>query len=91
MFRDKIKSTVEVYIDDMVVKSQENLRHIDDLMEVFEILRRHRLRLNVDKCVFNVGAGKFLGYMITQRGIEVNPNQISAIEQLESPSNPKEV
>ena len=80
-----------MYIDDMVVKSQENLRHIDDLMEVFEILRWHRLRLNVDKCVFGVGAGKFLGYMITQQGIEVNPNQIRAIEQLESPSNPKEV
>ena len=62
-----------------------------DLMEIFEILRRHKLRLNIEKCVFGVGAGKFLGYIITHRGIEVNPNQISAIEWLRPSSNPKEV
>ena len=55
MFRDKIGSTVEVYIDDMVVKSQEDQRHMDNLLEVFEILRQHRLCLNADKCVFGVG------------------------------------
>lgn len=88
MFRKKIRNTVEVYIDDMVVKSKENQRHAGDLTE---ILRRHRLHLNADKCVFGVGAGKFLGYMITHQGIKVNPNLISAIEQLKSSSNPKEV
>ena len=91
MFRDKIGSTVEVYIDDMVVKSQENQKHIDDLMEVFEILRQYKLCLNADMSTFGVGAGKFLGTMITHRGIEVNPDQISAIEQLKLSSNPKEV
>ena len=80
MFKDKIGSTVEVYINDMVVKSRENQKHIDDLTEVFEILRQHKLRLNVDKCTFGVGVGKFLGYIITHQGIEVNPGQISAIE-----------
>lgn len=74
MFRDKIGSTVEVYIDDMVVKSQEDQRHMDNLLEVFEILRQHRLCLNADKCVFGVGVGKFLRYMITHRGIKVNPD-----------------
>ena len=74
MFRDKVGSTVEVYKDDMDVKSQEDQRHMDDLLEVFEILRQHRLRLNADKCVFGVGVGKFLGYMITHRGIKVNPD-----------------
>ena len=74
MFRDKIGSTVEVYIDDMVVKSQEDQRHMDNLLEVFEILRQHRLCLNADKCVFGVGVGKFLRYMITYRGIKVNPD-----------------
>ena len=80
MFKDKIRSMVEVYIDDMVVKSQENHKHIDNLTEVFEILQQHKLRLSVDKCAFDVGVGKFLGYMITHQGIEVNPGQISAIE-----------
>ena len=72
MFRDKIRLTVEVYIDDMVVKSKKEQGHIDDLKEVFEVLRRHKLRPNVDKCAFGVGAGKFLGYIITHQGIEVN-------------------
>ena len=65
MFRDKIRLTVEVYIDDMVVKSKKEQGHIDDLREVFEVLRWYKLRLNVDKCAFGVGVGKFLGYMIT--------------------------
>ena len=65
MFRDKIGRTIEVYIDDMVVKSKREMRHIDDLKGVFEILRQHMLRLNADKCAFEMGAGKFVGYLIT--------------------------
>ena len=91
MFRDKIRRTVEVYIDDMVVKSKQEMKHIDDLKGVFEVLRRHKLRLNADKCAFGVGVSKFLGYLITNRGIEVNPDQIEAIKYLKPPSNPKEV
>ena len=91
MFRDKIGCTVEVYIDDIVVKSKKEQGHINDLREVFEVLRRHKLCHNANKCAFGVGPGKFLGYMITYWGIEVNPDQISAIELLKSPSNPKEV
>ena len=60
-------------------------------MDIFEVLKQHMLRLNADKCAFGVGAGKFLGYMITHWGIEVNPDQSSAIERLKSPNNPKEV
>ena len=58
---------------------------------MFEILWQHRLHRNAEKCAFEVGAGKFLGYLITNRGIEVNPNQIEAVKRLRSPSNPKEV
>ena len=65
MFRDKIGRTVEVYIEDMVVKSKREVQHIDDLKGVFEVLRQHKLRLNADKCAFGVGASKFLGYLIT--------------------------
>ena len=91
MFRDKIRHTVEVYIDDMVVKSKWEIQHIDDLKEVFKVLRRHKLRLNADKCAFGVGVGKFLGYLITNRGIEVNPDQIEAVKRLKPRSSPKEV
>ena len=80
MFRDKIGHTVEVYIDDMVVKSKQEVRHIEDLQGVFEVLRQHKLRLNAEKCAFEVGAGKFLGYLIIGRGIEVNLDQIKAVK-----------
>ena len=91
MFRDKIGRTMEVYIDDMVAKSKREVQHIDVLKEVFEMLRQQKLCLNADKCAFEVGAGKFLGYMITNRGIKVNPDQIEAVKRLKPPSNRKEV
>ena len=65
--------------------------HVRDLGDIFEILRRHKLRLNASKCYFGVGLGKFLGYMVTYKGIEVNPDQIRAINSLLPPWNPKEV
>ena len=91
MFRDKIGCTVEVYIDDMVVKSKQEVRRVEDLQGVFEVFRQHKLRLNAEKCAFGVGVGKFLGYLITNRGIKVNIYQIEAVKQLKLPSNPKEV
>ena len=60
MFRDKIGHTMEVYIDDMVVKSKQEKGHIGDLKEVFEVLQRHKLRLNTDKCAFGVGLANSL-------------------------------
>ena len=65
IFRDKIGCIMEVYINDMVVKRKQKKGHIDDLKEVFEVLRWHKLCLNADKCAFGVGASKFLRYMIT--------------------------
>ena len=65
--------------------------HLGDLRIIFEILRNYKLRLNASKCSFDVGSSKFLGYMVTHRGIEVNPDQIKAINNLQSPRNPKEV
>ena len=66
-------------------------KHVGDLTNIFEILRKHKLRLNVSKCSFGVGSGKFLGYVVTHRGIEVKPDQIKAINNLQPPRNPKEV
>ena len=91
MFESQMGKNIEVYIDDMVVKSKIVSEHVGDLTNIFEILRRHKLRLNASKCSFGVGSGKFLGYMVTHRGIEVNPDQVKAINSLQPPRNPKDV
>ena len=91
MFESQRVKNIEVYIDDMVVKSKIVFEHIGDLINIFEILRRHMLRFNASKCSFGVGSGKFFGYMVTHRGIEVNPDQVKAINSLQPPRNPKEV
>ena len=75
----------------MVVKSKLESKHVNDPGNTFEILRRHKLLLNFLKCSFGVGLGKFLRFMITHHGIEVNPDQIRVINNLQSPQNPKEV
>jgi len=85
MFKAQLDKNVEVYIDDMMVKSKKISEHLADLDEVFIVLRKHRLRLNASKCYFDVGLGKFLGHMITHRGIEVNPDQNKAIHNLHPP------
>uniref|UniRef100_A0A2N9G491 Uncharacterized protein n=1 Tax=Fagus sylvatica TaxID=28930 RepID=A0A2N9G491_FAGSY len=91
MFSSQLGKTVEVYIDDMVVKSVYAEDHLGDLRAVFNTLRRHHLKLNASKCAFGVGSGKFLGFMVTQRGIEANPDQISAILELRPPRTVREV
>ena len=91
MFEPQLGKNVEVYIDDMVVKSKLVYKYVGDLTSIFEILREHKLRLNESKCSFRVGSRKFLGYMVTHKGIEVNPDQIKAINNLQPSWNPKEV
>ena len=91
MFEQQMGKSIEVYIDDMVVKSKLVTNHVRDLGDIFQILRKYRLRLNASKCSFGVGSGKFLGYMVTHRGIEVSPNQIRVIHSLQPPRNPKKV
>ena len=91
IFKSQMGKNIEVYIDDMVVKSKIVSKHIEDLTNIFEIPRGHKLRLNASKCSFGVGSGKFLGYMVTYWRIEVNSDQIKAINNLQLPRNPKEV
>ena len=91
MFESQLGKNIEVYIDDMVVKSKVVSKHMGDLRDIFEILRKHKLRLNASKCFFSVRSGKFLGYMITHIGIKVNPDQIKVINSLQPPHNPKKV
>ena len=82
---------IKVYIDNMVVKSKVMSKHVGDIEDIFEILKKHKLHLNVSKCSFCIGSSKFLGYMVTHRRIEVNPNQVKAINSLQPPRNPKEI
>ena len=91
MFESQLEKNIKIYIDDMVVKTKVKFEHINDLGNIFEILRKHKLRLNASKCSFGVGSRKFLGYMVTHCGIEVNPDQIKTINNLQPPQNPKEV
>jgi len=73
---------VKVYVDNMVAKSPSHLQHAQDLSTVFSALRQYNLRLNHEKCVFDVDRGKFLGFMLTQRGIEANPKKCTAIIEM---------
>ena len=91
MFEPQLGKYIKVYIDDMVVKSKVESNRVDDLGNIFEILRKHKLCLNATKCSFGVGSGKFLDYMVTHRGIEVDLNQIRVINDLQPSWNPKEV
>ena len=91
MFESLLGKNIKIYIDDMVVKSKVVSEHLGDLRVIFEILISYKLRLNASKCSFGVRSGKFLGYMVTHKGIEVNPDQIKAINNLRTLRNPKEV
>ncbi|XP_022875765.1 uncharacterized protein K02A2.6-like [Olea europaea var. sylvestris] len=79
VFADLIGKTIEAYVDDMVVKSKQVDDHITDLEKVFSTLRKYNMKLNPTKCAFGVASGKFLGFMITNRGIEANPDKIQAL------------
>ena len=81
-FEPQLGKSIKVYIDDMVVKSKVEFEHVGDLGDIFEILRKHKLRLNASKCSFGMRSDKFLGYMVTHRGIEVNPDQVKEINNL---------
>ena len=91
MFAHQIGRNVQVYVDDMLVKSLREDDHLSDLQETFDTLRAYNMKLNPNKCVFRVTAGKFLGFMVSQRGIEVNPEKIRVIVELAPPKTVKEV
>ena len=90
MFQKQIGATMEVYIDDMLVKSTTTNLHIAHLSEAFQILRSYNMKLNPAKCAFGVSAGKFLGLIVNHRGIEANPEKIKAVLDMPSPSGIKE-
>ena len=91
IFKDLIGKTMEVYVDDMLVKCLVKTDHITHLREAFEVLRYHKMMLNPTKCAFRVGSGKFLGLMVSKRGIEANPDKIKVILDMEPPKTIKDV
>ncbi|KAL0298436.1 UNVERIFIED_CONTAM: hypothetical protein Sradi_6503400 [Sesamum radiatum] len=78
---------MEVYVEDMLVKSNESRNHVEDLEETFVVIRKYRLKLNPEKCAFGVKGRHFLGFMVTQRDIEGNPAKIKAILDMGPPTN----
>ncbi|GKU88859.1 hypothetical protein SLEP1_g3075 [Rubroshorea leprosula] len=91
VFRAQIGRNLEVYVDDIVVKSLKADDHLTDLEETFNNLKHNRMRLNPAKCIFGVESGKFLGFMVSRRGIEVNPEKIKAITEMEPPKSVKDI
>ncbi|GKU85421.1 hypothetical protein SLEP1_g100 [Rubroshorea leprosula] len=91
VFQAQIGKNLEVYVDDIVVKSLKAEDHLADLDETFNNLRKNKMRLNPAKCIFGVESGKFLGFMVSRRGIEVNPEKIRAIAEMEPPKSVKDI
>ena len=91
LFHDMMHKDVEVYVDDMIVKSQGRADHLAALQRFFERIRQFRLRLNPKKFTFGVTSGKLLGHIVNERGIEVDPEKTKAILDMPAPKTEKEI
>lgn len=91
MFAPLIGKSIEVFVDDMMEKSKHVGDHIGDLKDCFDVLRQYQMKLNPIKCAFEVESGKFLGFMVNHRGIEINPIKAQAMVDLQPPWTVKEV
>jgi hypothetical protein len=91
VFHKQKGNNLVAYVDDIVVKSNKKETHIEDLQETFTNLRKSGLRLNPDTCIFGICKGKLLGCLVSARRIEANPNKISAIINMQPPTNRKQV
>ncbi|PKI75824.1 hypothetical protein CRG98_003739 [Punica granatum] len=91
LFHDMMHKEIEVYVDDMIAKSKEGEDHLVNLKRLFDRLRKYKLRLNPAKCTFGVKSGKLLGFVVIEKGIEVDPDKVKAIMELPPPSTVCEV
>ena len=82
---------MEVYVDDIIVKSQGSEQHAKDMEQILDTLDKYKIKLNPNKCVFGVKAGKFMGFMISHRGIEANPEKMEAILNMKAPKTLNEL
>jgi hypothetical protein len=91
LFHDMMHKEIEVYVDDMIAKSKKGEDHVEVLRKLFERLRKYELRLNPAKCSFGVKSGKRLGFVVSDRGIMVDPDKIRVIQAMSSPKTEKEI
>ena len=91
MFQKQIGTFIEVYIDDMLVKSIKSELYITHLAEAFQVLISYNMKLNPAKCAFGVSVGKFLGFIVNNRGIEANPDKIKVVLDMLPSSNIKDI
>lgn len=91
MFKHQIRRNIEVYVDDMIIKSKVANTHLVDLAKMFQTLRRFSMHLNLAKCIFKVSLDKFFSFIIHQRGIDTNPEKVRAIIEIQSHHLVKEV
>ena len=90
-FHDMIHHEIEVYVDDMIARSQTEEEHLDHLQKLFVRLKEYKLRLNPNKCTFGVRPGKLLGFIVSNKGIKVDPTKVKAIQEMPAPRTEKEV
>ena len=91
VFKPQIGRNMEVYVDDMIVKSKIAIDHLFDLRETFDRLRFFQMKLNPQKSVFGAVSGKFLGFLVSRRGVEANPKKIRAVLDMRPPATVKGV
>jgi hypothetical protein len=91
IFHELISKIVEIYIDDVVIKSLNHESHLDDVRKTLECTRKHGLKMNPNKCAFGVSAGEFLGFLVHEGGIEVGKKSMKAIDEVVPPTNLKEL
>ena len=91
LFHDMIHHEIEVYVDDMIAKSRTTQDHLTDLRKLLQRLKKYQLRLNLNKCAFGVTSGKLLGFIVSGRGIEIDPEKVQAIWNMPKPRTEKEI
>ena len=91
LFHDMIHHEIEVYMDDMISRSQTEEEQLDHLYKLFERLKKYKFRLNPNKCTFGVRSGKLLGFVVSNKGIEVDPAKVKEIQEIPAPHTEKEV
>ena len=91
LFHDMMHQEIEVYVDDIIAKSKSEEEHLVNLRKLFERLKKYQLRLNPAKCTFGVKSGKLLGFIVSQKGIKVDPEKVKAILEMPEPRTERQV
>ena len=91
LFHDMMHKKIKVYVDNLIAKSREDESHAENLRKLFERLRKFQLKLNPAKCTFGTTFGKLLGFIVSMKGVEVDPDKIKAIQNMPPPHTQKEI